>query len=505
MKNYKYIYFIGIGGIGMSAIARYYNFKGYKVSGYDKTPSEITQDLEKEGIEIHFEDRPDLIPANIEETLVVYTPAIPASLKELITVKEKGYRVIKRSKMLGEITEGQKCLAVAGTHGKTSTSTLISHIMTDSKEGCSAFIGGISKNYNTNMLASHTPTVTVEADEFDRSFLQLHPSIAVITSMEADHLDIYGNIENIKEAFRSFASQVKEQIIVKEEIKADFSKKALAENNLELKASLFSYSIDNNDSDFYATNAKPSKTGYFTYDLHFPIEFASKVLGSTFNEAVLKDVKVGMPGWVNMENSIAAASVAICYGIEGSKIKKALESWKGVKRRTDIHLNTPTCSYIDDYAHHPKELSTAISSMRDMFPNRKLTAIFQPHLYSRTQDFAKEFAESLSKADKVILLDIYPAREEPIPGVTSKLIFDQITNENKVLIKKEELLDFLENEDLDVLATFGAGNIDRLIQPITELVKKKAFNKIFQNSFAGKLAKKLPKELKKESNKKKFK
>lgn len=448
---YSNIYFIGIGGIGMSAIARYYRFKGLNVSGYDKTPSDLTHELENEGIGVHYEDNIDFIPKDVENTLVVYTPAIPADLKELVYVQEHGYRVIKRSRTLGEIAKGQRCLAVAGTHGKTTTSTLTAHILTDCGEGCTAFLGGISKNYGTNMLVSHNETVVAEADEFDRSFLQLFPEVAVFTAMDADHLDIYGTVEAYQQAFRDFAAQVHGTLIIK---------KGLPITAADTKAKIYTYSYDDATADFHAENARPDKLGYFIYDLVTPM-------------GTVKDMKVGIPGWVNAENSIAAAAICLVYGIDPEKVKAAIGNYQGVKRRLDLHLNTEKLSYIDDYAHHPQELASAISSMRDIFPGRKLTAVFQPHLFTRTRDFADGFAQSLSMVDKLILLDIYPAREEPIPGVTSDIIFDKVTAPEKVLIKKEELMDYLEKEDLDVLITFGAGNVDRYIGPITEMLKKR--------------------------------
>lgn len=445
---YTNIYFIGIGGIGMSAIARYYHYKGLKVSGYDKTPSELTAALESEGIEVHYEDNIGFIPKDVENTLVVYTPAIPADMGELVYVQEHGYRVIKRSRTLGEIAQGQKCLAVAGTHGKTTTSTLLAHIFQDSGEGCSAFLGGISKNYDTNLLVSRNPVIVAEADEFDRSFLQLFPEIAVITSMDADHLDIYSDISNMHDAFKAFASQVSGTVI---------AKYGLPIEQKDTKAQILRYAYDDARADFYASGIKVDECGYFTFDLNWP--------GGT-----VKDCRVGIPGWINVENAVAASAIALTYGLDPEKVKKALSSFQGVKRRFDIHLNTPGCAYIDDYAHHPKEISAAISSMRDIFPGRRLTAIFQPHLYTRTRDFADEFAEALSGVDKLILLDIYPAREEPIPGVTSEIIFEKVTAPEKVIMKKEELMEYLQNEPVDTLITFGAGNIDRFIRPITEML-----------------------------------
>ena len=445
---YSNIYFIGIGGIGMSAIPRYYHQKGLKVTGYDKTPSELTLALENEGIEVHYEDNIDFIPKDVENTLVVYTPAVPKDMGELVYVQEKGYRVIKRSRTLGEIAQGQRCLAVAGTHGKTTTSTLLAHIFHDSKEGCSAFLGGISKNHDTNLLVSENNTIVAEADEFDRSFLQLFPEIAVITSMDADHLDIYSDISNMHDAFKAFASQVSGTVI---------TKLGLPICQEDTKADILRYSYDDSKADFFAGNITVDECGYFTFDLHWP--------GGT-----IKDCKVGIPGWINVENAVAASAIALTYGLDPEKVKAALASFQGVKRRFDIHLNTPQCSYIDDYAHHPKEIAAAVSSMREIFPGRRLTAIFQPHLYTRTRDFADEFAQALSQVDKLILLDIYPAREEPIPGVTSEIIFSNVTIKEKVLLNKEELMDYLQTEPVDTLITFGAGNIDRYIRPITEMV-----------------------------------
>lgn len=442
MKN---IYFIGIGGIGMSAIARYYNAKGFNVSGYDKTPSPLTHALESEGIDIHYEDDIRMIPQNVDETLVVYTPAIPADLGEFIHVQEKGYKVVKRSRMLGEITTGQRCMAIAGTHGKTTTSTLTSHLFMHSGEGCSAFLGGISKNYDSNLLISENNVIVVEADEFDRSFLQLFPEIAVITSMDADHLDIYGDAEHVKEAFKAFASQVSGTIIVKH---------GLDITSNDTGARIMTYSFGNADADFYA---EPLEDGYF--NLHYP-------------GGVMQNCIVGIPGWVNVENAVAASAIAISYGISPEKIKPALASFSGVKRRFDIQVRKPGCIYIDDYAHHPEEINAALSSIRKAYPNAKLTAVFQPHLYTRTRDFACEFAQSLSIADKVILLDIYPARELPIPGVTSEIIFKDITSE-KVLIKRNELMDYLKGEDTEVLVTLGAGDIDRFVEDIAKMLESR--------------------------------
>lgn len=445
----KHIYFIGIGGIGMSAIARYYNAKGYKVSGYDKTPSPLTHALESEGIDIHYTDDISYIPTDTENTLVVYTPAIPKDMGELVHVQSNGYRVIKRSRMLGEIAQGQRCMAVAGTHGKTTTSTLLSHLFTASETGCSAFLGGISKNYNSNLLIHENDVIVAEADEFDRSFLQLFPEVAVITSMDADHLDIYGDEAHIKQAFKDFASQVSGTVIVK---------KGLDITEDDTKADIRTYAYGDSTADFYAM---PSADGHF--DLHYP-------------GGVIEDCVVGIPGWVNIENGVAASAIALTYGIAPEKIKAALASFSGVKRRFDMQVKFDDLVYIDDYAHHPNEIAAAISSTREKYPDFRYTAIFQPHLFTRTRDFAPEFAQALSNVDRLILLDIYPAREEPIPGVTSDIIFNDVTAPTKILMKKEDLLEWVKAQALEgkeLFMTLGAGDIDRLVGPIGEELKEK--------------------------------
>ena len=452
MKN---VYFIGIGGIGMSAIARYYNHAGYNVSGYDRTPSKLTANLEKEGISIHYSSDISLVPKDVEQTLVIYTPAIPADMPELVYVQEKGYKLIKRSRALGQIASEQKCIGVAGTHGKTTTSTLLAHLFTHSGTGCSAFLGGISKNYSTNLLLSKNPVLVAEADEFDRSFLQLFPDIAIITSTDADHLDIYGNVDTIRVAFAEFAGQIKEDgaLVLKKGVEIDLSK---------VKCTTYTYSFTE-EADFYPANVELVQGGYFRFDLVHP-------------QGTIEGCTVGIPGWVNVENGIAAAAAALLHGINPQKVKDALAAFSGVERRFDIHLNTPAVAYIDDYAHHPREISSAISSIRNIFPDRKLTAIFQPHLFTRTRDFAPEFAQSLALADELILLDIYPARELPIEGVTSKIIFDAVELENKTMATKDEVLEILKGKDLDIVATFGAGDIDRLVLPIEKILEEKIAN-----------------------------
>ena len=454
MKN---VYFIGIGGIGMSAIARYYNHAGYNVSGYDKTPSKLTAALEQEGISIHYTDDISFIPEEKDETLVIYTPAIPKDMGELVYVMENGYRTVKRSLALGEIASTQQCLAIAGTHGKTTTSTLLAHIYTHSGVGCSAFLGGISKNYHSNLLLSKNPVIVAEADEFDRSFLQLFPDIAAITSTDADHLDIYGNTDTIRAAFAEFASQIKPSghLIMKKGIELDLG---------NVKAKVHTYSFTE-QADFYPSNVSIAEGGYSKFDLNWP-------------GGVIEDCVMGVPGWINAENAIAASACALLGGVAPEKVKSALAAFAGVERRMDVHLNTPEVTYIDDYAHHPKELSSTIASIRNIFPHRKICGIFQPHLYTRTRDFAPEFAQSLSMLDELVLLDIYPARELPIEGITSKIIFDDVTIERKTMISKENLLNWLESKnDIDILVTFGAGDIDRLIVPIREMLVARKNNK----------------------------
>ena len=435
----------------MSAIARYYKTKGYPVAGYDRTPSDLTRQLEREGINVHYTDNPDYIPKDVASTLVVYTPAVQEDLGEMVYVREHGYTLVKRSRMLGELSSGQTCLAVAGTHGKTTTSTLLAHILTESGSGCSAFLGGISKNYGTNLLVSQTPVFVAEADEYDRSFLQLFPAVAVITAMDADHLDIYGTHEEYCRAFKAFASQVSRKVIIK---------KGLDITSSDTKAKILTYSYDDTSADFHASNVRVDGLGHYIFDIIYP-------------GGVIKDVRCGVPGWVNVENSVAAAAVCVSQGLHPESIKASIGTFEGVLRRLDVHVASPSLTYIDDYAHHPRELSGAISSIRMMYPGRKLTAVFQPHLYTRTRDFAGEFAEALSAVDKLILLDIYPAREEPIPGVTSEMIFREVTAPEKVSLSKEELMDYLSKEPVDVLATFGAGNIDRFIEPITKMLKER--------------------------------
>ena len=441
MATYKNYYFLGIGGIGMSAIARYFNHAGYRVSGYDRTPSALTAELEAEGIAVHYEDRPELIPP-VEDTFVIYTPAIPEDLGEMRAVREKGYALCKRSRALGEIARGQKCLAVSGTHGKTTTSTLLSHILTQGG-GCTAFLGGISKNYGTNLLLSRNPVLVAEADEFDRSFLQLNPAIAVVTATDADHLDIYSDRSHLLEAFGQFAAQVSEAVIVKAGVELPLEK---------VTARVYRYAYDT-PCDFYASDIVALEGGKFDFTLNSPM-------------GRFPHWSVGIPGWVNVENAVAASAVALLHGVEPETIRRAVASFSGVKRRFDIHINTPKIAYVDDYAHHPNEIKAAISSIRNIFPGRTLCGIFQPHLYTRTRDFADDFAEALSGLDSLVMLPIYPARELPIPGVCSEMILDKVTLKDKQLVPKDRLMETLAQRKPDCLITFGAGDIDRFIEPI---------------------------------------
>ncbi len=453
------VYLIGIGGIGMSALARYYKHEGYRVAGYDLTPSSLTHQLESEGMDIHYTDNVELIPAECkagaDRVLVIYTPAVPAGLSELQYFRNNGYKVVKRSAMLGVIAGQKHTLAIAGTHGKTTTTTLLAHILTSSGRGCTAFLGGISKNYNTNLLLSKSDALVAEADEFDRSFLQLFPQAAVITSADADHLDIYGTKEEVRKAFGEFAAQVKPDGVLVVKRGVDVPLPAAGQK-------IYRYSY-NEPCDFYAANIAPRGGGYSSFDIHTP-------------NGTISGCTLGIPGWVNIENAVAAVALALSVGLDGEKIKEALKSFSGVKRRFDVQLHTPTLTYIDDYAHHPEELKAALTSIRQMFPERKITAIFQPHLYTRTRDFYQAFGQTLSLADELILLDIYPARELPIEGVTAKLIFDSVTlsQDKKQLCSKAELLDRIgDMNDIQVLVTLGAGDIDRFVESITELLKKR--------------------------------
>lgn len=452
------IYLIGIGGIGMSALARYFLHEGKRVGGYDRTRTPLTEALEKEGAQVHYEDDASLIPPHFKEselnTVVIYTPAVGNDNKELDFFRKNRYRVVKRAEALGFITTGKKLLAVSGTHGKTTTSTMLAHIMTTVGDGCNAFLGGISKNYNSNLLLAKSNTLVVEADEYDRSFMQLFPDVAIVTSVDADHLDIYGSHDEVKKSFKNFINQIKPKgaLIIKKNLSSNGKPNFM--QYFDKKMYTYAY---NEPADFFATNIKPLQGGYFSFDLMTP-------------GGIARDCTLGVPGWINVENAIAASAAAYAAGVNVRHLPAALKSYQGVKRRFDVQVSTPSVTYIDDYAHHPEELRAGITSIRGMFPEKKITGVFQPHLYTRTRDFAAEFAESLSLLDELILLDIYPARELPIEGVTSSLIFDKVSIENKTLCTKSELLDVLKNKKPEVLVTFGAGDIDTLVKPIAQML-----------------------------------
>ncbi|MCX6274879.1 MAG: UDP-N-acetylmuramate--L-alanine ligase [Bacteroidetes bacterium] len=445
----KSVYFIGIGGIGMSAIARYFHAHGKKVSGYDKTPTQLTDELIQEGIEVRFvDDATEIRNRNLEtgSCLVVYTPAVPKDHLELNYFLQNGFTVMKRSQVLGLITANHFTIAVAGTHGKTTTSSMIAHILKSSGVNCTAFLGGISKNYNSNLIlpedASKKSVVVVEADEYDRSFLTLHPDIAVITSMDADHLDIYGDQNYMEDSYRMFAKQIKNNGVL-------ISRSGLPVGNIDAVQKQYSLSekVDFSASDIQIKNHQY----YFNWHNH---------VSSIENLATL------MPGRHNVENVIAAIAVAREIKISHEKIAEAVHSYSGVRRRFDYQVKTDELVYIDDYAHHPEELRACISSVRELYPGRTITGIFQPHLFTRTRDFADGFAKSLSLLDELILLDIYPARELPIEGVTSELILNKVSIPNKALCRKEGVMVELKARKVEVLLTLGAGDIDQLVEPI---------------------------------------
>ena len=434
----------------MSAIARYCRHTGLNVSGYDRTPSHVTEALEKEGIPVHFDSNVSLIPPVPEETLVIYTPAVPSDMAEMVYVREHGYRIVKRAEALGEITSGKRCLAVSGTHGKTTTSTMLAHILAESGEGCTAFLGGISKNYGTNLLLGDNDVIVAEADEFDRSFLHLHPEAAVVTSMDADHLDIYSDIEDLRRTFVKFGLQTDRYLVIKKGLEERF-------RSAGVRADILTYG---EGGDFHASDIVSDGTGRMYFTLNTP-------------SGAFRDFHAGVPGLVYIENATAAAAMAMLHGVHVDSIRKAISTFSGVVRRFDIRLNIPGHTYIDDYAHHPAELAATITSIRQIWPGRRICGIFQPHLYSRTKDFYPEFASSLSLLDSVILLPIYPAREEPIPGVSSDMILDRITLSDKKTVEKQDLLAEIGDRDTDILVTFGAGDIDRFVTPIESLLKEK--------------------------------
>jgi UDP-N-acetylmuramate--alanine ligase len=466
-KNITHIYFIGIGGIGMSALARYFNAMGKSVSGYDKTPTKLTDELIAEGINIHFEDNIRLIPPaikklpyDVENILIIYTPAVPKDHSEYVFFNLNGFNIKKRAEVLGMITETSHTIAVAGTHGKTTTSSLIAHILKTANLDLSAFLGGITQNYNTNLLLSSNlkvnnqqqpPTnnlVVVEADEYDRSFLTLHPEIAIITSVDADHLDIYSDEKYMKESYSLFARQVKSKLILKKSIvtKVDSGKKVIT------------YSVSDETSDYFSQNIK-IENGAYHYEIVTPA-------------TIFYDIVLGLPGLHNVENSVAAVAVAYEMNISEDDIRKALKTFGGVKRRFDYQIKTDKLIFIDDYAHHPEELKAAINSAKQMYPQKKITGIFQPHLFSRTRDFAEDFAKSLDLLDECILMEIYPARELPIEGINSQLLFDKMKLTNKSICQKQNLVEEIGKKKLEVLLTLGAGDIDTFVEPIKKELMK---------------------------------
>lgn len=464
MNEFKNVYFLGIGGIGMSAIARYFIHEGYAVAGYDRTATPLTRELEREGALVHYEDDPELIPESMrspEHTLVVLTPAIPADHREWAWLREGGFMIEKRSEMLGVLSKGKLTMAVAGTHGKTTTSTLAAWLNHAAAHEGNAFLGGISRNFNSNLILGEGRRLVVEADEYDRSFLRLHPDIAVITAVDADHLDIYGTVEAVVEAFEQFASQIESggALILKKGVDLKFD---------DTKRKLYRYSCDDG-GDFHAENIRLMEGGHYLYDIVLP-------------DGRIEDCELGILGKVHIENSVAAVAMLWCAAVAENKpfdkeaVRGALRSFEGVKRRMEVYVNTPEQVYIDDYAHHPEELRATIGSLRGIFPDRKILAVFQPHLYTRTQDLAPEFAEALSLADEVLLVPIYPARELPIEGVCSEMIGRMLTVEWS-MVEREELAARLETMPTDVVVTFGAGNIDVCCNAVAEVIRKKCSEK----------------------------
>ena len=456
LKDIKSVYFVGAGGIGMSAIARYFLHIGVVVAGYDKTPSALTKELEKEGMDIHYEENVALIPAACKDassTLVIYTPAIPQEHQELVYFHENGFTIEKRAQVLGTLTRSHKGLCVAGTHGKTTTSTMCAHIMHQSHVDCNAFLGGISKNYGTNyILSDKSDYVVIEADEFDRSCHWLRPWMSVITATDPDHLDIYGTKEAYLESFRHYTELIQPGGAL------------IIHKNLEMKqhvqdgVKIYEYSL--NEGDFHAENIKIDN-GEITFDFISPVESIS-------------NVELGQPVPINIENAVAAMAMAQLNGCTAEEIKEGIKTYEGVERRFDFKIKDDKHVFLSDYAHHPKEIYQSAKSIRELYKNRKITAIFQPHLYTRTRDFYKDFADSLSILDEVILCDIYPAREAPIPGVTSELIYKNLKpGVEKSMIHKEDVLDLVKKRDFDVLIVLGAGDLDNLVPQMAEILKQK--------------------------------
>lgn len=455
IENFKSVYFLGAGGIGMSALVRYFLSVNKIVAGYDLVETDLTRSLIAEGAKIHYDDNLDMVPSECmdrETTLVVLTPAIPSDHKEFCYFKEKGFTIMKRAQVLGLIVNEHKLLGVAGTHGKTTTSTLLAYILECSHCKCNAFLGGISKNFGTNLLIDHSSDFyVVESDEFDRSFHNLFPYMTVVTSMDPDHLDIYGNYENYVESFRRYVSQIRHG-------GAFIVKKGL-EHNFDVPEGIRVYTYSKDEGDFHASNIK-SESGEIYFDFIGP-------------DICIRNIRLGVPLYINIENSVAAMAMAWLNGVTEDEMKMAVSSFKGVERRFDFVIKNDKHVLISDYAHHPVEIRKSIESVRFLFPDRKITGVFQPHLYTRTRDFYKEFAESLSLLDEVILLEIYPARETPIKGVTSEMIYNNIKQGvKKELCYKKDLLSLLSARELDVLMMIGAGNINIMVPAIANLMNK---------------------------------
>ncbi len=456
MEKLNEVYFIGIGGIGMSAIAKFFHSGGVKVSGYDKTATTLTKELEASGIAVHYMENVDLIPKKVD--LVVYTPAIPEEHKELVYYQSNGYKVVKRSDVLQIITKSSFNICIAGTHGKTTITSMVAHLLRDSGFGCNAFLGGIAVNYGTNFWSSERNVCVIEADEYDRSFLKLSPDVAIITAMDADHMDIYGTAESMEQAFIDFAGKVKPGGLVVGKFGLERTKELKTQNYL-------SYSLQNESADVYAANIRMMH-GSYEFDV-------------LLKDNMLDNVKLNMGGMHNVENAVAAIAVASSLGIENDKIKAAVENFRGVKRRFEYIIKNDKIVFVDDYAHHPEELRALINGAKALFRQKKCTVIFQPHLYSRTRDLADGFAEVLSLADEVILLPIYPARELPVAGVDSEMILEKMQHENKRVLAKDKLLGWMEkgfskgvNKEFgEVLITAGAGDIDMLVEPIKDILK----------------------------------
>ncbi|MCR4659381.1 MAG: UDP-N-acetylmuramate--L-alanine ligase [Bacteroidales bacterium] len=467
-------YFLGIGGIGMSALARYFKLQGHNVSGYDRTPSELTHQLESEGIAIHYDDDPTLI--RTKPDLIVYTPAVPDDTAEMKYLRQTGITMVKRSQMLGHLTEGHKCIAVAGSHGKTTSSSLIAHLLQQSGIGCSAFLGGICKNFGSNLLVNPgSEYIVVEADEYDRSFLQLHPYYSVITATDPDHLDIYGTHQAMLEAFCQYANQtvdgghlfIKEGCFVTEggepfiEYGPHHHHEAHDDRNhtqAELRPTISTYTAHGIEADYYAINVRNYR-GDIYFDLRTP-------------QGVFYDICLTESCLYNVENAVAASSVALSCGLNEYQLRAGLKSFKGIRRRFDYHINEPSLIYIDDYAHHPREIAATLESVRYLYPGKRIVGVFQPHLYSRTAEFATQFAEVLSTLDEVVLMPIYPARERPIPGVNSHTILKQIKHMSKYLCSPQQVLELVPALCPDVVLTLGAGDIDRLVPQLEQTLRE---------------------------------